>query len=129
MVKNKAVIIAIDRINLDSWEAAKCVNKFLHELVAHHCNDVCDAYNISKSAVSVNFRLIEDIPTDSFENTDALIYVDVDSFSSVIKDFIEEGLLSCRIGHVDKTADIVINYNICFVSGGSIIVTQESFAI
>ena len=127
MLRNKCLILTVEKVKTDSWEAARCVDRFIHELVVHHCRDVCDAYNISKSGVSVSFRLIEGLATDAWEHSGALTYVNIDSFSRALKHFIEEGLLVSRLGHVDDTANVHINYNVSFISAGSIIITQETF--
>ena len=127
MLRNKCLILAVEKVNVDSWEAARCVDKFIHELVVHHCRDVCDAYNISMDGVSVGFRLIEGLATDAWEHSGALVYINIETFSTTLKRFIEEGLLTARLGHVDDTASVHINYNVCFISAGSIIITQEVF--
>lgn len=129
MLRNKCLILTVEKVKTDSWEAARSVDSFIHELVAHHCMDVCDAYNISKSGVSVSFRLIEGLVTDTWEHSGALVYINIDSFSRTLKNFIEEGLLISRLGHVDETANIHINYNVSFISAGSIIITQETFSL
>ena len=129
MLRNKCLILTVEKVKTDSWEAARSVDRFIHELVAHHCMDVCDAYNISKSGVSVSFRLIEGLVTDTWEHSGALVYINIDSFSRTLKNFIEEGLLISRLGHVDETANIHINYNVSFISAGSIIITQETFSL
>lgn len=129
MLRNKCMILTVEKAKTDSWDAARCVDKFIHELVVYHCRDVCDAYNISKSGVSVSFRLIEGLATDTWEHSGALTYINIDSFSRTLKNFIEEGLLSSRIGHVDDTVNTHVNYNVCFISAGSIIITQETFPV
>ena len=129
MPRNKCLILTVDKVNAGSWEAARCVDRFIHELVVHHCRDVCEAYNISMDGVSVGFRLIEGLATDAWEHSGALVYINIETFSTTLKRFIEEGLLAARLGHVDDTASVHINYNVCFISAGSIIITQEVFPI
>ena len=127
MLKNKCLILTVEKVKTDSWEAARSVDKLIRELVVRHCSDLCDAYNISKIGVSVSFMPIEGIDCEVWEHSGALVYINIDYFSRTLRNFIEEGLLSSRLGHVDETANIHINYNISFISAGSIIITQETF--
>lgn len=127
MVNNKCLIINIDKTVKQTWEISRVVNNFLIDIVTHHCLDVCEAYNISTEGVSVNYCPLTSRSLDFLENSVAVEYVNIESFSHTLKSFIEEGLLTGRRGHVDVTGNISINYSLIFISAGSVIITQEIF--
>lgn len=124
---SKCLIINITCMGIQSVDEAKLVNDFMGYALTTYANVVCDGFNISPEGVSVNYKPITQQTHTVYDLAKATDYVDTDMFTKMGRDFVEEGLLSCRSGHVLTTGNVTINFNTVFLGTGSVIITQEVF--
>lgn len=115
---------------IKTWEEARAANHHVQVMLMEYAREVCDAYNIATDGISINYIRIGggSMRPDEEMVVEALAVMDVDDWTPAARDFIECGLLTARAGHVDVTAGITINFNVAFLSAGSIIITREAFS-